>query len=242
MAELNNEEIRSTLQDLISSPDFNVNDPDTKRQLNNILNQINVYNYLNHNKNYIAIRCLSKEEYDKYIINGTADGSISKCDQNTYHYITNESKAVCFAINLITPPNADLQRVSGLSNVELMFYYYGREIYHQSRTSTVYGHFELISDNSKDKNSITNTVIPKFKAVYAYYTNPDSSYPYYWNGIVKDVNIDINSINKTDMSASKTDEAADGHNNRMILTVNYNLYFRPVFFYIDNNKSKNIYY
>lgn len=61
MAELNNEEIRSTLQDLVSSPDFDINDPDTKKQLNNILNQINVYNYLNHNKNYSGIRCLSKK-------------------------------------------------------------------------------------------------------------------------------------------------------------------------------------
>ena len=85
MAELNNEEIRSTLQDLVSSPDFDINNPDIKRQLNNILSQINVYNYLNHNKNYIGIRILSSNEFDKYICNNTLDGSISIKDSKVWN-------------------------------------------------------------------------------------------------------------------------------------------------------------
>lgn len=38
-------------------------------------------------KDYIAIRSLSLNEYEKYINNGTCDGSISKDNINVWHYI-----------------------------------------------------------------------------------------------------------------------------------------------------------
>lgn len=208
MAELNNEEIRSTLQDLISSPDFNINDPDTKKQLNSILNQINVYSYLNHNKNYIGIRCLSEKEYNKFIQSGTLDGSITKNDINTWHYYNNFPSSIGF--NSATNSNALM--TTGSIVRELLL------------------------------NNISNTGASKAKT--SFYCNAGCSWMgtnFIWTSNIVDY------YNKNFASGRVHVSAYggirwDGYHSLAYAYYDVSLAFRPAFQYIDNNKSKNMYY
>lgn len=236
MAELNNEEIRSTLQDLISSPDFDINDPDTKKQLNNILNQINVYSYLNHNKNYIGIRCLSKEEYDKYLINGTGDGSITSSNENVYHFINSINKftqEASYASGYTVANYLDNQYYSNSPGAFIMRY---------STSSIIF--YTLIQDNT------TNTSFNKSKENITFYwvAKYGDSYNTWWSNAITYNSNSISNIfscnknvtqNSVSINLGKFNACRSGV---LYLTVIQNICFRPVFQYIDNNKSKNIYY
>ena len=231
MAELNNEEIRFTLQDLVSSPDFDVNDPDTKRQLNSILSQINVYNYLNHNKNYIGIRTLSVNEYTKYIEQGTCDGSIIKDDINVWHYTKNpigNSYAATFSngspegfnISYLTHPVVYLGQMGS-----------------QTKNYNYIITYEICSTNSSNQHIVKNQQQCICDAIVGNYDSTYRRYNYVQDRQTLPVNYSINKSGIQQLIKNIT------YGNATVrFTFNISIMFRPVFFYIDNNKSKNIYY
>lgn len=256
MAELNNEEIRSTLQDLISSPDFNVNDPDTKKQLNNILDQINVYSYLNHNKNYSGIRCLSKEEYDRYLINGTCDGSIIANNINVWHYDNNRSAKshLLYSFGEDRNYNWSYQKMAQVSSEVSQLYCYNdvnniiavfENSRHNnpfpSRTYTYNYNVDILINNASNKFYMKNAIT--LDCIALYFNQQTNKVQLSGGRKTIYIPFDLNK-NFTKNNYSVTSTFSDGGWNKLTVTLNANLNtcFRPVFFYIDNNKSKNIYY
>ena len=83
-----------TIEQKAELMDILLNDSVIKNRIDNILNskiistsidENNNVHFINNNKK-ISIRLLSLDEYNKYIVNGTADGSVTKNDMNVWHY------------------------------------------------------------------------------------------------------------------------------------------------------------
>lgn len=83
-----------TIEQKAELMDILLNDSVIKNRIDNILNsktistsidEDNNIHFIDNNKK-IAIRLLSLNEYNKYIVNGTADGSITKNNINVWHY------------------------------------------------------------------------------------------------------------------------------------------------------------
>ena len=186
-----------------------------------------------HDKKYTAIQCLSLNQYNNYIINGTCDGAISKRDINAWHHTNNPSKVGFYSADrAYTPSNSDLTT----------YLKAGR-----STSYTYTGYSENIQNNinANSYNCLTNDFTIKGQA-------------FFWSGYSNVGWCGGNLLSKTikqSFTLSKTSSSYQSEtmtsvgdlpygNGKFYLYLSVLFYscFRPAFKFIDNNKSKTIYY
>lgn len=198
----------------------------------NVLKEINqltaiLANFETFDKNYIRIRLLSMKEYNKYIKNETFEGSITKNDKNVWNYQNVPGTSFIYNYDsndwtrykqyMVNPNN-----VVCLSGGNYHDYIYDCELF-----------FDILLDNNNDKFVTIRQSSGKYDC---YFLDSHSSI-----SISQSVEIpDIVSFDKNNYRISITNVSVRHPDLR--LTVNLLIGgFRPVFQYIDNNKSKNVF-
>ena len=233
---LNNKEDKVKLLSIIySNLEGDLTDSETEEQINNINDSSDDNNFIFSSKNLrnkIAIRILSSYEYNKYVINGTCDGSISADSNNVYH------RQAEIYLNRVAVSNSGY-----LNNANSLINYNENTVYLDvgGNSSTyrvtfdVYVHMDtvhdniektcniLIKENSINQWNIANT--PQGKQKYMK-TFPANS---------------IYTINK-DVTFSNLETCTSGGSDRYLYSrVQGCSSFRPCFNIIDNSKSANLF-
>lgn len=184
-----------------------------------------------HDKKYISIQCLSSEQYNNYIINGTCDGAITKRDINTWNHANNPNVIGFYSADrAYTPADKDLT-------------IYLKTASAISHTYTGYSENIQNNINTNAYNCLTNDFTIKGQSFYW------SGYGYWCTGNLVSKTIKQSfTISKTSNSyQSETITSVGGRpygggNFYLYLSVLFYSCFRPAFKFIDNNKSKTIYY
>ena len=198
-----------------------------------------VFSYLNHNKNYIKIRILSSNEFDKYICNDTLDGSISIKDSKVWN-INYHGKS--YLANIARTNFAPDE--SYLYNDNQQFFYVKsiNYSYYQSWAATVIFsdniYYEYANNNTANKCTCKRNYSEWCMVWIGYY--PDRTRRIDTRRLVMESNILVDKNNSSIVTSQEQFRNFHG------TIEGYNLYrhhcFRPAFRFIDNNKSKNIYY
>ena len=194
------------------------------------------------------IRILSSNEYNKYIINGTCNGSIINCDENVWHSI-NYDRSLFVYYN-----STDWTPYKGLE-VNLLWYGdrtpYGTAILQCNNVTIVkvgdsesygtifYYYYSIVQDNSGNLCSISNkTVILECLGRNRNLTRSINDYNVYYLGVFSEVS--KSAVTYTLPNLTGHHYHGHGLQNIWITPIIYNG-FRPVFQYVDNRKSKNIF-
>lgn len=211
--------VKEQLSNLISSNEFNNK---SSEELSDILYNLSLALATNSKslKNCIRIRILSLNEYDKYILNGTCDGSIIKGNDNVWNKLVPQS----YTNNL--------------------FISWSRE----NKTVNHYTYFENYSDNITNITPRKYTYSINIGACYAYPENNGSWIRANRTSSNNDnKNLSIINSNITAYKGSSTTSSFDNPDIYVYyvgIRVYYKEYktFRPIFNIIDNNKSSGSYY
>jgi len=174
----------------------------------------------------MCIRCFSYNEYEKHLMNSSLDGSINIKDENVFHFCDTKgasgllyyysSEATAYDSRLYNNPNIDKRYVSGNR-------YFGHVVFI----------YELISNNTNNNCMLRKTMKSVLDIFYAH------------SGSLK--------YGRTDFEISRDDnKKSTGYLNQRTPAINglveeirytYDILFcfRPVFQYVDNNKSTNMF-
>ena len=196
-------------------------------------------------KNYIAIRTLSADEYNKYIIEGTADGSIIANNVEVWQYKT--KPLTCFgSYNSYSDP-ASFWNTSHFDEKypkpgqDGFIGQYSNDDF--TMNIPVYG---IILMNNIAKQAQYYCCPNEYLLATANYS---PSMNYYWVSKYISPLVTIYSANKdytNDFSTGthSINNRMPGYSGGVTVTVNLLAYssFVPVFQYVDNNKSTNIHY
>lgn len=179
------------------------------------------------------IRILSKNEYNKYIINGTLDGSITAGHYDVWN--DNEVGESYEGVYYLYPNDGEGNQSwdyvkQWLANPNFVY------IGHSNLNKTYNINYETLSDNTGETNQRIKKYQPRYDAITLWSGR--------YNGAVYNMNASFNkneTVNKN--FYYKTDYRVTANVNPGKIEMNFNLNscFRPVFTYKDNNKSTNIY-
>lgn len=212
----------------------------SKEQYNTFLNSnslddfINLRNSIEVNdelisipKNYIAVRTLSLTELNKYLKTSTLDGSIVANNANVWHYEVLPGKAYW---------NSDYGSYGGRKwNSTISSF---NNAIH-ARTTNIYINDEMVCNNSKNIIVIYRFTNTTYDAVAV--SNGGDAYRKV--SITTDLNTLI-SKNTNISSAKSITSYADypAGSSYCYINIYAKSCFRPVFQFVDNNKSTNIHY
>lgn len=209
--------VKEQLSNLISSGEFNNK---SSEELSDILYNLSLALATNSKslKNCVGIRILSLNEYDKYILNGTCDGSIIKGNDNVWNKLVPQS----YTNNL--------------------FIDWGK----QNKTVNWDTYFENYSDNISDIIPRKYAYSITLGACYAYPGNEGSwkranrTSP---NNDNKNLSIISSSITAYQGGNTTSFDNPDIYAFYVGIRVYYKEHktFRPIFNIIDNNKSANLF-
>ena len=223
---------KNNIISILKENGYDINNSETISLLSSIVNS-SIANCGYNDKN-ISIRILSNEEYEKYIKNGTLDGSITAVDINVWHYDNSVGIGV-------------MNRGYGFTSVQqdsFITIFITATDYSGTWTYTFTANGEHIQNNKSSNSShrFFNNLTFKTQSAVAMYGGG----AYYSAINTKNINSSFEDAkNKTTSSNSIESYISEGHWNdwnRVILYYNFTYNFRPVFTYKDNNKSRNIYY
>ena len=175
------------------------------------------------------IRVLSSNEYDKNLINGTADGSITAKNENVWHF--NDSVGKSAIVNANGAYNGEFHyRMYYNPNVSVCSSgYYGPNTF--GSCPFIY---ELSQGNANNSCTLKKSFLSVIDVFYVYYERPGATQKYGR----KDFDISY-SIGKSAITETGSVKPQNGSTKvDYSITVN----FRPVFDFVDNNKSTNIHY
>lgn len=237
----------------------------SKEQYNTFLNSnslddfINLRNSIEVNdklvsipKDYIAIRILSDEEYNKFIKNSTLDGSITNYDINTWHY-QNQYKKYVFCISYYAQANY----VNRFLSSE---YRYDKNWFPGADISPEVVVLNDINDTVNRIDKIANVTLNCNSEHFNNNTNNKNSFSdIYVGGHVHRQDNGENwghfsfTFSTANLETKITDIASPVYTctaryipqwNACVgkVTVNILMSFRPVFNFVNNNKSTNIHY
>ena len=192
----------------------------------------------------VVIRILSLNEYNKYIKDGTADGSITKDNTNTWHHPHN-IRATAYVYKSSEhaigkwPSNTYTVNNSIVYNLKTTWVNGG--IYNFNSPQTVKDYLEHIQDNNSN-NIIAfypkGGYIEFIVGLWTYGTTSGAfitSITLYKNTMNKNAIVDNHSLTLSGRPPG------DGYNTSGTIYFNADLCFRPVFQIKDNNKSINLY-
>jgi hypothetical protein len=204
----------------------------------------------NLNNSLVLIRCLSKEEYDKYLINGTCAGAITKNEINVWHYsepIKQTGWYVRHADYMLEGPlskgrslycgmtgTTHVCRANGYL-VENHFVGY-QTVSNVSKTSTIY--YNILANNCNNQYTTIGIDDYVFEAMGGYIQYPDrigAAGSYNVSKIML-INKEVEKVRGAAVGISRTLTES-----KVTYNVNLDCSYRPVFTYKDNNKSTNIY-
>jgi hypothetical protein len=196
--------------------------------------------------NKIIIRVLSSKEYDKHIVNSTCSGAITPNDKNVWN-TTQYSGFGYYMIYYSYTPNL----YKGLSVLEVSSNTYkvlqnsnyikdGRGNNNFYGTKNTNMNFELVQNNTSNKNYIKSSYTHIFEALGFIYDGREGVYQY--------GRLDLNECALT-KDATSCASSVNGRGyyapgqGQYYTTINITCTcnFRPIFHYKDNNKSNNIY-
>ena len=222
--------IKDSLSNLIAANGYDINNDEVKSALLSLAGS-NIIK-LPLDKKHMAARILSREEYDKYITNGTADGSISKNNDNVYHYESdgcNNGKSYYISVdNNGKYPDAEKALCHYPDLVRLF------------QTNATAGiNYELMQDNKNEQcfcYRYSDSIFDIRYVVFSTYQTSVSS--------IGTLNFNsLNILNKNDnIKIAVTRSTLPASNLIYTLSVSTNTCFRPVFKFVDNSKSVNIHY
>jgi len=218
--------------------------------LKNELVALHNANIETYDKNFMSIRILSQEEYNKYIIEGTCDGSIIKKDKQVWNYINHKYGWFSIYTGYTDISESEyLKYANSTANVnnkylpeakydELIKHVYAGNYYNVYPDFTLYG--ELIIDNTNDNFSIHSFDYNRKMEILG-----TDNYGYF-NKISTSIYDIKRLVKKTQMKISTSLTAECGISGRIQrphvqATINHYCCYRPVFQYVDNNKSQNIF-
>ena len=201
---------------------------------------LNINNNIELDKDDILIRSLSVNEYDKYIIKGTADGSISKYNVNTWHYNTTNPICYYFILGSINAQscynsiksscnltkNYNEITVMGINQMPGYDSVFGRSYTLNSPTSI---NTELTQNNNSTFTETNKSNLIELSVQCYNYSSTGK-------------HLLVNKVDKNKPTYTYSNFV--NHYGEARLTVNYNFIscYRPVFNFIDNSKSTNIHY
>ena len=233
----------NSLDDFLRFKETLVNSQVPESQVNNSLTIVKDH------YSKIAIRVLSLDEYNKYIINGTADGAIIEGNQNTWNFINNTSKASVFiyGAHAFHVNDSDKNRFKGtnyIDNIPINWIVVGNKNRNQSMTDSTSCYFEILSNNKTNIFNCTTKTYPIFECLsgayegQSYLENPGGT-------LIKPVKISTSQLQQaTKNSQVYTIQCISNnpsYNNKITLNINMYFMFRPVFIIKDTNKSINLY-
>ena len=192
-------------------------------------------------KDHVAIRTLSLSEYNKYIKNGTLDGSIIKNDINVWNTKTYNSQAYCTLAQDTYGGESSVQSTitnsvcEGLPTTHIIV---DKNKLPQNKIFYDSCIFELYQNNE------TNKVFTNFTHKYIICAYTHSGYSYSASRMNMKY-ITIPSVTKNCYNDSVINNITRTLNSKnFTTTLNLSLIggFRPAFKFVDNNKSTNIHY
>ena len=130
-----------------------------------------------------------------------------------------------------------IYQYTGTTNTQIFHYSTGRYVYNQTRSQNFTVQYELTNNNTNNISLITNIYMPWFVAMFTTVGGSDKL-----ENTVKETITISNKQQKNLAMGTITKTATCIHQNKMTITVNYSFNFRPVFKFVDNNKSTNIHY
>ena len=241
---------------ILSEEEFsNLKNANTLEQLldfkNNIINQGSSNNIQTNNNTivqndidkYIGIRILSNQEWEKYIKNGTADGSILNKDINVWHYDNTPGEyGICGGGNNVNLSNA----LNPDPSITTMINFVAQRV--SSTMNNYYARYNININaelSSKNNNKLCNLTLIRDTLLKCYTwgnrNNSSNIIPSPLSTTLVSYQVDKN-LAIIVYSAESTQKNYLGEPCFTIITANINLSFRPIFIIKDNNKSKNTYY
>jgi len=212
----------NTLEELLTSRDLIRNSQNTQGDVSN--------------ENFVLIRILSKNEYDKYIKNGNLNGSVTENNMNTWNYSRYNGYLMLFGVyggyNIDTYDTFQ-SRDKNLKAPKNRVSCYHKGAWHDAANwiMQTYFIFEILSNNNENKNTgiFNNDVLLEI-----YINTSETIYKNY--SVPKNVTFNKSEINHLDSFSASPVSYVTG-------TIKLNCYssFRPVFNYKDNNKNNYIF-
>ena len=185
-------------------------------------------------KDYLYVRILSANEYTKYLLNDTLDGSISKQGEDVWH-LSLGNVGQSFLIECLGD--------RGQGYGDYLYHYPNVIRIHRTTSSTrnttnVNINYELVENNASN-NCNMKSIKRVFDITIWWFGNWQS------RGSTQSTTLgEVQSLSKNNISISKTLPAVTvSENGGWSETLNIIMYsgFRPIFQYIDNKKSENFY-
>ena len=201
------------------------------------------------NTNNINIRILSENEYNKFLLNSNFGGSITAGANNVFNFYNNNITISCVAAlgahaanvsnNTYDTRQLLITRNSINSNGTINWH---AAQYGGSYTDSTSCYFEIIINNKNNTYQSINKTYPNYECLYGNYSGSEylldtqnkKAIP------IKFSNSNFQNISKTS-SVHTFAHTASYNSHKMTLNINVIPCFRPIFQYIDNNKSSNIY-
>jgi len=223
----------------------NLMNSNSLEEIKSLLSQNNANSNNIVDENLISIRVLSKNEYNKFIVNSTLDGAIVQFDVDSWHYskccsaletifvMTDWYNNSSSLVNPYIP--ADLLKLNRIS-------IYGQGEFRNYKTYN-FGNKngEIVNDN---KSSVCN-ILPNYSAYVVLYGQSQYTGITCKYFLVDDNNllIDKNITNKNFTLSSNIIYYHRNNEASVQLDILCDLFvcFRPVFQYKDNVKSENIF-
>ena len=172
------------------------------------------------------IRILSLKEYDDNLINGTADGSIIPKNENVWHFTSTQKRGI------IKETAYDANRLA------YPVTYYVSLAHRDSSTVNEYTYRDIVQNNNNNQHigTYTESVYYQSLARRDRESNYEGSFTF-----PKSCN-----VNKNTITYSQNFRVMSGAYQNGKYSAYFYLYihmsFRPVFDFVDNNKSTNIHY
>jgi len=238
-------EFKQKFIDFLSENNFNINE--IKNELLSLFNE-NIED--SPTRNLFSCRILSIDEYDKYILNSTLNGSINKYDSNVWNDFlkTNVNGFVCCHRPIgesISTWNSGIKQNKFVcysnTNIKKLPEYTNFNNYEVRGCSpnvkdNVYVYTNLSQDdsNNKCKYATQRKTYESFQSDWVDFEK--------WSYMIIEISskelIDKQQTKKTTVVVNAPIVCSNGATHT--LTCNNYLCFRPVFNYVDNNKSENI--
>ena len=204
---------------------------------------LNIDSNIELDKDDVLVRTLSLNEYNKYIVNGTCDGSIVKYSSQVWQYKT--KLLTCYGSwNSHSNPASfwDINKVDGSyprPGQDGFIEQHGSESF--TMNAPVYG---IMLTNNTAGQATYYCYPQKYLLVSTNYAYNYVWYSKYISPSVTTYSANKNYTNNVSVGTPSINNAMPGWGGDITVTVNLQAYssFVPVFNFVDNNKSDNVYY
>ena len=207
----------------------NIIENNTPEEINKLRQLLSITKNADIDNKVCKIRILSSNEYNKNLINGTADGSIIAKNENVWHFNDSVGKSALVNANGSYGREFDYKMYYNPNIAICSSGYYNANTF-GSCTFT----YELSQSNVNNNCTLKKSFLSVIDVFYVYYKRPGTDQRYNRKDFDISYPIGKNTITETGSIIPQGTTIKVDYN----ITTN----FRPVFDFVDNNKSTNIHY